>query len=119
MSDPESKRALRRHHRARMIARARRVTRRWYGTWEPRQSEWVKGKGSVFKRRPIDHTSADQYAVKVGDYLAVCSCYSCGNPRRHFGASLYSWRAQVLTPQERRSALYLREWPDDLEEVPR
>ena len=69
----------------------------------------------VHQVNEVDHTTADKYAVKVADYLAVCSCYSCGNPRRHYGFTVYSFRSQALTIQERRAALYLKEWEDDFD----
>lgn len=37
-----------------------------------------------------------QRAIKQADYIAVCSCDMCGNPRRHFGK---------LSMQERRNGL--------------
>lgn len=106
-------RALRRHHRARVIAKARRLRRRWFNSWEPDQWEWVRGRGRVpdrvYVRRRADHTVADAHAVKYADHLAVCSCVSCGNPRR-FGGS----HAPVLTRQERVAELQLREQLDEV-----
>lgn len=99
-----SKRALRRHHRARKIAHALRIHRRWFGSWEPRQYEHVRGRGSVYVQRGVDHADADANAVKFADHLAVCSCVMCGNPRRYGGNY-----ASVLTRQERVANLYLRE----------
>ena len=49
-----SKRALRRHQKARVKAKARRIY-------------------------PHDRTA------KSADYLAVCSCWMCGNPRKWSG----------------------------------
>jgi len=75
MSDPYSRRALRRHHRSRVVAKARVVTRRWYSSYD---QDW---------RDPLSvpsHAKADARAVKYADHLKVCSClsYGCGNPRR-------------------------------------
>lgn len=77
MSDPDSRRALRRHHRERVIAKARIATRRWYGSYD---HDW---------RDPLsspDHSFADARAVKYADHLCVCSkaYHGCGN-RRHGG----------------------------------
>ena len=55
-----SKRALRRHHKARMKQRARKVAKIWGGV-------------------PLNHLD------KHADHLAMCSCEMCGNPRRHHG----------------------------------
>ena len=60
----ELKRALRRHHRARMIAYAREVTGRFWG-FTPDE----------LRRK----------AVRIRDHLAACSCWMCGNPRRYWG----------------------------------
>lgn len=60
----ETKRALRRHHLARMKARAIRV----YYFHSPEQ------------------------AIKYANHLQVCSCYGCGNQRRHSGPSLQELR---------------------------
>jgi hypothetical protein len=90
-----------------MIARARHVTRRWHGSYEPWQQSWVQGEGFVLVPRGIDHTEADQVAVRVADYLRVCSCYLCGNPRR-------VGNDEPLTRQERRS---LASYLDQLREL--
>lgn len=60
-----SKRALRRHQKARVKAKARRIY-------------------------PHDR------AAKSADYLAVCSCWMCGNPRKWYGEP---------TMQERKASL--------------
>jgi len=75
MSDPDSRRALRRHHRDRVIAHARTVTRRWHNSWE---SAWNDPLTSP------SHDHADAQAARIADYLKVCSCqnHGCGNPRR-------------------------------------
>lgn len=77
MSDPYSRRAVRRAHRVRVIAKARRVTRRWYSSYD---QDW---------RDPLSvpsHARADAAAVRYADHLCVCSkaYHGCGN-RRHGG----------------------------------
>ena len=62
-------RALRRHHRQRMIDRARRIMRQ---TWYWSQSE------------NVDEEIAD-LAPRFADNMAKCSCPTCGNPRRWYG----------------------------------
>ena len=59
-----TKRAERRHHRARMSARARRIGRVVRG---------MKG-GEL-----------DRWVLQSFNNLQVCSCWMCGNPRRYFG----------------------------------
>ena len=95
MSDPYSRRALRRSHRSRVVAKARVVTRRWHSSWD---QDW---------NDPLSvpsHAKADAQAVRVADHLKVCSCLShgCGNPRR---GGWYS----PLTQPELRHRLELRE----------
>lgn len=72
-----SQRAFRRHHRERMIAHARRITRRWHNSYE---QSW---NGPLSQP---DHTKADEVAVRYHNHLKVCSaaCHGCGN-RRHGG----------------------------------
>jgi hypothetical protein len=59
-----SKRALRRHHRRRMLRRALR---------------------SEVLSWPEDEAQRTYRAVRWRDNLAKCSCYLCGNPRRKQG----------------------------------
>ncbi|RUL89142.1 hypothetical protein [Tautonia sociabilis] len=56
-------RAARRHHRSRMIERARRALR-FLG---------------------MSDRERDTFARKAHDHLASCSCWMCGNPRRFLG----------------------------------
>ena len=107
-----SKRALRRHHRVRMIKRARHVTRRWHSTYEPDQTKWVRGEGRVLVPQGIDHSYADEVAARIADYLKICSCEhcGCGNPRRWRGSN-----GHVLTWPERISNLVLLEWEDEMD----
>ena len=87
-------RALRRHHRARMVNRARALFARWGDTEE------------VIRRN----------APRLADNLAWCSCYSCGNPRRHFGFTVHGHSFEALTRQEMRNLLDFREQVDYTEE---
>lgn len=113
-----SKRALRRNHRARIIARARHITRRWFSSWEPWQHEYIRGQGRVFLRKEVDHSEADAHAVKFADNMAACSCPGCGNPRRHHGQPRVrpgmGFRNESLTMQERRSVLDWLDWEEEL-----
>ncbi len=83
-----SKRALRRHHRARMVTRAKRI----------------------FLNRGDEPEQAEKWASRLANHLAWCSCYSCGNPRRYYGFTMFSIRSEALTLQERAAALRLVEW---------
>jgi hypothetical protein len=58
----EKKRERRIRDKQRMKAKARKVARTRWGYSDPNRT------------------------VKQADYLAVCSCCMCGNPRRHFGS---------------------------------
>ena len=60
---PNRGRAARRHHRSRMIERARRCSR--------------------FMDMPAPDREA--FALRMHGHLASCSCWMCGNPRRHLG----------------------------------
>jgi hypothetical protein len=73
-----TKRALRRHHRQRMIRRALRscrLPRIYLPGWDENEEG----------RR--------QRALRWCDNLQVCSCWTCGNPRKYYGR---------LTRQEQR-----------------
>ena len=52
------------------------------------------------KRRAVAAYPDWPGAFKWANHLAGCSCYACGNPRKHF---------QMQTMQERRAALSLRD----------
>jgi hypothetical protein len=60
---PNRGRAARRHHRDRMIERAKRS----------------------LMYRDMPTPDRDTFALKNHDHLASCSCWMCGNPRRHLG----------------------------------
>ena len=98
-----SQRALRRHHRDRMIAKARIVTRRWHSSYDPDQLEWVRSQ-QFLDPKGIDHTDADKQAVRVADHLAICPCFGCRNPRHAKG-----WGGPVRTRQEQAHELSLGE----------
>lgn len=77
---PGRGRAFRRHHAGRLLARARQITRLNF----------------VERASPDDRErQCDAMARRIRDHLAGCSCWMCGNPRRHFGDK---------TIQERRAA---------------
>ncbi len=71
----EKKRERRIRDKRRMKAKARMVARTSWGYKDPAR------------------------AVKHADYLAVCSCHQCGNPRRHFGTrTMQEAKAMTWTP---------------------
>ncbi len=84
----ESKRERRIKNRLRMIARGKRHFRQnnnhWQYAWEP------------YKHFAEE---AEMYGRKFHDYLQICSCDACGNPR-HSGWTSPKWR---ITNQERRA----------------
>jgi len=82
-----------------MVARAKKIQARW---WQA-----IDGFVTGNPRRPPDELH--QAAVRLADNLAWCSCYSCGNPRRHFGFTVHSIRHEALTRQERRHLLDFHE----------
>ena len=90
-----SSRTLRRHHRARMIQKARNLFARW-----------GEDEGRINRNAP-----------RLADNLQWCSCYSCGNPRRWNGFTVYSHRSEIRTPQEIRSDLDWAEWKKEIVNV--
>lgn len=65
------KRALRRHHRARMLERAYKCIKQtwyWYPSYDTHREKEIR---DVARRRR--------------DNMQACSCSGCGNPRRAFG----------------------------------
>ena len=76
------KRAIRRHHSARMKAKARRVYRQVNGILDYLRDRTDKG--------------WEDAAAKRADYMKCCSCYMCGNPRKYY---------KELTMQELRANL--------------
>jgi hypothetical protein len=95
-----SKRAERRHHRARVVAKAKKIMRKWCSAYEP---DFLGDPGPP---KSPDFTRYDGQARKVADNLSRCSLRWCGcrNPRRQRG-----YNGSVLTRQERLAALHLRE----------
>ncbi|MEW4569411.1 hypothetical protein AB1L88_16220 [Tautonia sp. JC769] len=70
-------RAARRHHRSRMIARAKRSIKLSFMSTRERE----------------------RFARKAHDHLASCSCWMCGNPRRWFGEpTRQERRAELFQP---------------------
>ena len=67
----ETKRALRRHHRQRMIAHARHVLYIGMRPSDPEMQEWA--------RRNYNH-------------LKKCSCWMCGNRRKWHGPTIQERR---------------------------
>ena len=70
-----------------MEARARNVQTMWWFGWPHTESEIRVA------------------ASKLADNIAICSCYSCGNPRRHHGF----WSGYTRTMQERRAEMAERD----------
>lgn len=96
-------RALRRHHRLRVVARARRIFRRRLRTYEG----LLVGFG-WWESLPPDHSKPDALAVHLADHLQHRSDRGRGNPRRD------PWTYGEETRQERLAALELREVLADL-----
>ena len=81
-------RSLRRHHAARM---KRKAFSKLYGTWylpscTASHEETVK--------------EAWEGAARLRNHLAVCSCFGCGNPRRHYGNKKYALTMQELRQED-------------------
>lgn len=69
MLEKSQKRALRRHHRQRMIERGRKIyyiRNHWLLNWGNRHDE-----------------KALMYGITYHDHLATCSCDMCGNQRHN------------------------------------
>lgn len=85
MKKNDKKRALRRHHERRLKER---VKREGYFNryWEDKKP--VKKDGElVLKERSEDEKKA--IIAKIADHPAMCSCWMCGNPRRHHNQETY------------------------------
>jgi hypothetical protein len=76
--------AERRHHRQRMRDRARRKLVQW----EMRRE--------LYRSEEDRLESLDHRVKRAADNMAKCSCWSCGNPRRH--------QKDRLTMQEKRAS---------------
>ena len=74
-------RALRRHHRARMIKKARAVLAARFGYWGER--------------------NRDLNAKRLADNITSCSCWMCGNPRRVPGRHASRLTIQELKHEEK------------------
>jgi hypothetical protein len=68
----DTKRAVRRHHRRRMIAYARRIYRSYLYDWSDEE---------ILERARRNH-----------GHLKKCSCWMCGNRRRWFGPTIQERR---------------------------
>ena len=79
-----SRRALRRHHRARLIAIRVKDRAPWFSNISP---QFVKRATGRLCKTPTP-----------------CSCSTCGNPRRHLGR---------LTMGEKRALLELHDWAQE------
>ncbi len=75
-----TKRALRRHHRQRMI---RRVMRIW-------GVQWVDEDEEARRLR----------ALRLYNNMSKCSCWICGNPRRYEGRPTLQEKRQLLAALE-------------------
>lgn len=58
-----SKRALRRHHKRRLLQKARKIVEGWFG--------------------PFPEETKELIAHRVYNNLKPCSCWMCGNPRKY------------------------------------
>lgn len=69
---------------------------------------------ALFKRWGDEEERIDRNAPRLADNLAWCSCYSCGNPRRHFGFCIYGHTNSILTRQEVAAELALQEGKEEM-----
>ena len=86
------KRAIRRHHSARMKAKAR----RFYRQWNRYIYNW---------RSEAEEKKFEDAAAKRADHIKCCSCWMCGNPRKYL---------KELTVQEIKAILKDKEECQDL-----
>jgi hypothetical protein len=92
------KRALRRHHRQRMIARALRLYAGWWSPSDPEHPSQIW-----------------RWARRNHDHLAVCSCWMCGNPRWWDGPPIQERRLHEAERCRFREAASDAEHADDNE----
>ena len=86
----ERTRAWRRWQRTRIKARRK---RRGHWAFHPDErllNAWGWGRG----------ITADELAARYLDTPTPCSCWFCGNPRRHFGVLPAQWRREALRAGE-------------------
>jgi len=69
----------------------------------------------LFTRWGEDEERIGRNAPRLADNLCWCSCYSCGNPRHHFGFTVYGNTNSILTRQEVNSELAFREQLEEIE----
>jgi hypothetical protein len=74
------KRALRRHHRQRMIQRALYISVLW----------------------GIDEADRREWATRFHDNIRACSCWRCGNPRKYYGQVTVQEQRQLHTARAER-----------------
>jgi len=72
---------------------------------------------ALFTRWGEDEERVKRNAPKFADNLCWCSCYSCGNPRRHLGFTVYGKTNSILTRQEVRAEFTLKEQLKELRSV--
>jgi hypothetical protein len=58
----------------------------------------------------LEEEKLQALALRRADNIVWCSCYSCGNPRRHLGFTVYSHRDEIRTRQEILADLTFEDW---------
>lgn len=98
------KRAIRRHHYARLKNKYRKLNRRWVNPNDINCSYYNP-------KYVIDDSWVEKESAFMADTAARCSCAMCGNPRRTQmdGAGFYS-----LTRQEQKNLLDYKEQIGDM-----
>jgi len=71
---------------------------------------------ALFTRWGEDEERINRNAPKLADNLCWCSCYSCGNPRRHLGFTVHHRKSEIRTPQEIRSDDDFAEQVEEIEQ---
>lgn len=91
-----SKRALRRHHRRRMVEKALNIRRSWWTAFT------------------LDEVELQRQAVREADNIKCCSCQMCCNARR------CDWSSNIdkLTLNERRALDRFNQQMEDIVELP-
>jgi len=84
-------RAQRRHDRARMYKKARKLQELWW-SWPQSKGDPLWGGGH------IDEDTMHSATSRLRDNMKCCSCWQCGNPRRSGFGYKYS-----ITMQERKA----------------
>ena len=89
----KTSRSIRRHHRQRIIDRAKRYYQH----------------NQTYFSQPYSGKQLDNYCAKWANNLATCSCFGCGNPRRHKFNN-----KEKLTLQEKRAK---KDFNDQLNDI--